>query len=74
VLFGVEYGDDEVLVVVRCNEADVASPYGLLDLTDVGTFVSAFTSGDPLADLDDSGINDLGDIGAFVGAFTGGCN
>lgn len=53
---------------------------GLLEALDftigVATFEQCAASfwGDPLADLDESGIIDLGDIGAFVGAFTGGCN
>lgn len=56
-----------------CNGADVAKPFGVLDLSDIQAFVTAFTSQDAAADLDGNGIFDLGDIHAFVSAFTGGC-
>ena len=56
-----------------CNQADLAQPYGVLDLADISAFVNAFTSGDLFADLNDDGVLDLSDISAFVGAFTGGC-
>ncbi len=71
-------GMDDVFVGVapaglRCSVADLAKPYTVLDLADIGAFVEAFSTGNPLADLDENGIFDLGDIGAFVGAFIGGC-
>jgi hypothetical protein len=56
-----------------CNAADIAMPYGVLDLADINAFVSGFLAGDPIADLDPDGIFDLNDITAFVGAFTAGC-
>lgn len=57
-----------------CNGADVAEPLGLLDLNDVTAFVSAFTSGHPVADLSEPvGLLDLSDVTAFIGAFLGGC-
>ena len=56
-----------------CNPADLAEPFGVLDLGDIGAFVGGFTTQNPVADLDDNGIFDLADIGLFVGAFTGGC-
>lgn len=57
-----------------CNAADLAEPYGVLDLGDVQTFVSAFTSGDPSADLaEPEGVFDLADLQAFVSAFNAGC-
>jgi hypothetical protein len=34
-----------------CNPADLAEPFGVLDLADVQAFIAAFTSGDPAADL-----------------------
>ncbi|MFT5423448.1 MAG: hypothetical protein ACI89L_001225 [Phycisphaerales bacterium] len=42
---------------------------GILDLGDIGVFVNAFLSRDPLADVNNDGVFDLGDIGAFVEAF-----
>ncbi len=57
-----------------CNAADLAEPFGVLDLADITAFVSAFTTADPAADIAEPfGVFDLADITAFVGAFTGGC-
>ena len=57
-----------------CGPADLVEPFGLLDLADIGAFVTAFPAMDPLADLAPPfGLLDLADIGAFIGSFTGGC-
>jgi len=57
-----------------CNLADIAEPFGILDLNDVTGFVAAFLAGEPLADLAEPfGIIDLSDISAFVGEFLVGC-
>ena len=56
-----------------CNEADLAGPFGLLDLADISAFVTAFTTGSPAADLNDDELIDLADISLFVVSFTGGC-
>ena len=57
-----------------CNDADLASPEGILDLADISAFVAGFTGGDPIADLAaPEGVLDLSDISAFVSAFTVGC-
>ena len=56
-----------------CNPADLDAPFGLLDLADVTTFVTAFTTSDPIADIDGSGLLDLADVVAFVTAFNAGC-
>ncbi|USN98010.1 MAG: hypothetical protein H6810_07405 [Phycisphaeraceae bacterium] len=53
--------------------ADLAEPFGILDLADINTFVTAFAGQDALADLDGNGLLDLGDVNAFVVAFTTGC-
>jgi hypothetical protein len=53
--------------------ADLAAPFGVLDLADIGAFTSAFLGGDPLADFDENGVFDLADIGVFVTGFTAGC-
>ena len=59
---------------LNCNAADLAAPFGVLDLGDIGAFVNGFTSQDPIADLAaPSGIFDLSDIQVFVTAFTAGC-
>ena len=56
-----------------CSEADLAEPFGILDLADITAFVSAFLAGDASADLNDDGVFDLSDIVAFVTAFNAGC-
>jgi hypothetical protein len=53
--------------------ADLAEPFGILDLADINAFVTGFTTMDPIADLNGDGIFDLGDVTAFVNSFTAGC-
>lgn len=62
-----------VVELSGCNAADLAAPYGLLDLVDVTTFVSGFVNQLPIADLDGNGLYDLADAVAFVEAFLVGC-
>lgn len=74
----VEAGIDDVRILgVSCSAdtcpADLAEPFGVLDLADVQVFVTAFTSGDTIADLNDDGIFDLADLQVFIGAFNAGC-
>jgi DNA-binding beta-propeller fold protein YncE len=56
-----------------CCPADLAEPFGVLDLADIGAFVSGFTDQDPIADINGDGIFDLGDVSAFVTSFLAGC-
>lgn len=57
-----------------CNEADLAEPFGILDLADISAFITAFIAQDPAADIAPPfGVWDLQDITAFVTAFTAGC-
>ncbi|USN98821.1 MAG: hypothetical protein H6810_11780 [Phycisphaeraceae bacterium] len=57
-----------------CNAADLAEPFGLLDLADISAFIGAFAAGEVAADLAEPfGILDLADISAFVAAFSGDC-
>jgi hypothetical protein len=57
-----------------CNAADLAEPFGILDLADISAFIDGFTNQLPIADLAAPfGTFDLADIGAFVAAFSGGC-
>ena len=53
--------------------ADLAEPFGTLDLADISAFVTAFTNQQPLADLAPDGLFDLADITVFVNSFTAGC-
>ncbi|MBZ0172713.1 MAG: lamin tail domain-containing protein, partial [Phycisphaerales bacterium] len=46
---------------------------GILDLTDVQVFITAFTAGDLAADLNGNGILDLTDVQGFVISFIAGC-
>ena len=57
-----------------CSPADLAAPAGVLDLSDIDTFVAAFLAGDAVADLaEPQGVLDLDDIDAFIAAFLAGC-
>lgn len=56
-----------------CNAADLAEPFGVLDLNDANAFVAGFLAGDSVSDLDQSGTWDLADIALFVAAFQAGC-
>ena len=54
--------------------ADIAPPFGVLDLQDINAFVTGFGNQQPIADLAAPfGVFDLADIGVFVGGFNGGC-
>ena len=53
--------------------ADVAEPFGVLDLADVNAFVLGFVEMLPQGDLNGDGIWDLGDVGLFVESFLAGC-
>ena len=54
--------------------ADLAAPFGILDLADINAFTTGFVAGDPIADLaDPEGVFDLSDVNAFVASFVAGC-
>jgi len=54
--------------------ADLAEPFGVLDLADITAFVDAFVNQQPPADLAEPfGVFDLADVSAFAAAFTAGC-
>ncbi|USO00173.1 MAG: hypothetical protein H6810_05785 [Phycisphaeraceae bacterium] len=57
-----------------CNSADVAPPFGVLDLSDVVAFIAAFQTQDPAADIAAPfGVFDLSDVVTFIDAFQAGC-
>lgn len=57
-----------------CTAADLAEPFGVLDLADLQTFVQGFLGGDPIADLAvPEGVLDLADVQAFITSFNAGC-
>ncbi|USN98127.1 MAG: CRTAC1 family protein [Phycisphaeraceae bacterium] len=64
--------DDVLLIGLPCL-ADVAPPFGLLDLADISAFIGAFLAHDPIADMNGDGLYDLADLSAFVGSFLSGC-
>lgn len=75
---GTQYVNLSAPVQAGCNAADLAEPFGILDLSDITAFIVAFTTADPAADISGpggvpDGLFDLNDITAFVTAFTGGC-
>ncbi len=61
------------LTFIRGCPADLASPFGVLDLNDINAFVGAFVNSEPIADLNGDGVFDLADIAGFVDAFVTGC-
>ena len=57
-----------------CSVADLAVPFGLIDIDDVDAFIGAFVAGDAAADVAlPFGIVDIEDVDAFIGAFLAGC-
>ncbi|MBZ0172879.1 MAG: hypothetical protein K8E66_10895, partial [Phycisphaerales bacterium] len=64
--------DDVLLIGLPCA-ADLAPPYGVLDLADINAFIAAFTAQDLLADLSGDGLLDLTDVGLFITGFLAGC-
>ena len=56
-----------------CGDADLAEPFGVLDLADINAFLTAFQNAEPAGDLTCDGVFDLADLGQFVGAFVAGC-
>lgn len=66
---------EQVLALATPCTADLAAPFGLLDLSDVTAFVQAFVASQATADLAlPCGVFDLDDLIAFVVAFEAGCN
>lgn len=65
---------ERLAAVPSCNDADIATPFGLLDLSDITAFLTAFTAMGSAADIAAPfGIWDLNDITAFTMAFQFGC-
>ena len=57
-----------------CSIADIAEPFGVLDLSDLQGFIAAFLSQQPAADVAAPfGVWDLSDLQTFVGSFLSGC-
>ena len=57
-----------------CTPADLAAPFGVLDLADITACVEGFLGQQPIADLaPPANLWDLADITVFVQSFTGGC-
>lgn len=76
IMLGVLEDSDDNGIPDQCEPAclaDLAEPYGLLDLADIVAFVTAFSDTDPAADLNTDGLFDLQDVVMFVDAFTGDC-
>jgi len=65
-------GDD--LPQQPCSLADLAAPFGVVDLGDIDVFIAAFLSSDSAADIAAPfGVIDLSDLDAFIAAFLAGC-
>ena len=70
---GTQYINLSAPVMTGCNPADLAEPFGILDLADITAFQIGFTTMDPSGDLNNDGIFDLDDITLFQVSFLGGC-
>ncbi|MEM1184974.1 MAG: hypothetical protein AAGI53_08210 [Planctomycetota bacterium] len=72
-------GDQFIVIPVGggdpgCNLADLAAPFGVLDLSDIDAFIIAFLASDSAADIAAPfGVVDLSDIDTFIIDFLGGC-
>jgi len=65
---------DSVQVTINKCPADIAAPWGNLDLVDIDTFVNGFTANDAVADIAPPfGNIDLVDIDLFINTFLNGC-
>jgi hypothetical protein len=53
--------------------ADLAAPFGVLDLSDVNAFILGFVEMLPQSDLNSDGVWDLADVGVFIESFLAGC-
>ena len=56
-----------------CGVADMAEPFGQLDLADISAFATAFLAHEDEAELTGDGIRDLQDITRFIESFLAGC-
>lgn len=66
--------DDRAAFDALYPTADIAAPFGILDLADLNTFIAAHTSHDPIADVAPSyGVWDLLDLSTFISAFNAPC-
>lgn len=67
-------GLTNLLPTNACNPADLTAPFGLLDLIDIDTFITAFLAANPAADLvSPNGVIDLDDTNAFINFYLAGC-
>lgn len=60
-------------VILPCNGADLAAPFGVLNVEDIETFVQLFVAGDLGGDLTGDGNLNVDDVDAFIAAFLSGC-
>jgi len=66
--------DVNQLVPSKCSSADLAPELGVLDFSDVLSFLTAFAANDPAADLADPvGTFNFNDLIAFLTLFAAGC-
>lgn len=66
-------GDGESELAGLGCPADIAEPFGVLDLNDVNAFIIGFLEQLPIADINGDGILDLQDVNMFIESFVSGC-
>ena len=71
---GAAYVFDLAGLAAGCSVADLATPFGLIDIGDVDAFIAAFVSGAGAADVAPPfGLVDIDDVDGFIVAFLAGC-
>lgn len=72
-LMRVESNAESMRLVITCA-ADLAAPFGALDIFDVIGFIAAFNAGEPSADFDGVPGLDIFDVISYLEAFNLGCS
>lgn len=56
-----------------CNAADIAEPFGVLDVFDLFEFLGSYQAQDAIADWDDDGVFTVFDVFAYIASYAAGC-
>lgn len=65
---------DRLRVNCPCSDADIAEPFGQINIFDLGMYINLFANQDPAADLAAPfGVFNFFDVSAYLARFTAGC-
>lgn len=70
---GIDYDNLVLAVAATCSAADLAEPFGSLDVFDVLAYLASFDAQDPAADLASPSGFDVFDVLAYLAVFDAGC-